>query len=422
MCQACAGVHRQFGHRVKSVSHGKFTDAEVSALQQGGNEVARRTYLAGWDVDRCPRPLSQFDSSTDAVVRFIKQVFVDRVFFQEGGPVAGAAPAGPSELALPAVQVAPVDAEPADGGGWESFDTTTPPASIDATLGGGGQGGLGGGNPLSPNLLSAMTPGADAKAIHSLAQPAPVTTAASPAGGPAWESFTPQPNRAPPPGGPPRSQRVAPVALDTLMAPPGGGMPASGNSGAWAPFSSEKEPPVSVGKHQPPLAAPAPAGAPEATPAEKPSTMAELPDLFSLGQPGLPAGASHGNSPVPQIQQQLWQEPAAVRQRAYTSPAPGAAATHSGSQAYAMGGGQFMWQPQAAGLAQPVAVAAQQPSFASGVALAQQPAGVSPSGQFWAAAQQPGGPRGGLQAAEAPSAPGGAEGRVRRFSAGNPFA
>ena len=422
MCQACAGVHRQFGHRVKSVSHGKFTDAEVSALQQGGNEVARRTYLSGWDADRCPRPSSHFDSSTDGIVRFIKQVFVDRAFFQERGPAAGAAPVGPSGLARPAVPAAPpgLDMLPAGGGGWESFDTTTPPGSTDAVPSGGGQGGLGGGKPLSPNLLSAMTPGADAKAIHSLAQSYPKPTAAAPARGAGWESFTPQPNRAPPPGPPPRSQGMAPVTLDSSMVAPGGAMSASGEVGAWAPFSAAEKPAAAVGREQPPLAAPAPAGAPGA-PAEKPSTMAELPDLFSLGQPGLPAGVPHGNSPVPPGQQQLWHEPAAVRQRAYTSPVPGAAAPPSGGQAYAMGGGQLPWQPQAPGLAHPAVVAAQQPPFASGVPL-QQPVGMSPTGHFWAAAQQPGGPQGGVQAVGAQGAPRSEEGRARRFSAGNPFA
>ncbi|CAL5389104.1 unnamed protein product [Camellia sinensis] len=38
VCTNCSGVHREFSHRVKSVSMAKFNTEEVNALQAGGNE------------------------------------------------------------------------------------------------------------------------------------------------------------------------------------------------------------------------------------------------------------------------------------------------------------------------------------------------------------------------------------------------
>jgi hypothetical protein len=40
VCTNCSGAHREFTHRVKSISMAKFTAQEVTALQEGGNEVA----------------------------------------------------------------------------------------------------------------------------------------------------------------------------------------------------------------------------------------------------------------------------------------------------------------------------------------------------------------------------------------------
>lgn len=39
ICISCSGIHREFTHRVKSVSMSKFTRQEVEALQKGGNQV-----------------------------------------------------------------------------------------------------------------------------------------------------------------------------------------------------------------------------------------------------------------------------------------------------------------------------------------------------------------------------------------------
>ncbi|KAF4323743.1 hypothetical protein BBO99_00000833 [Phytophthora kernoviae] len=40
VCTACSGIHREFAHRVKSISMSKFTESEVKNMVKfGGNEV-----------------------------------------------------------------------------------------------------------------------------------------------------------------------------------------------------------------------------------------------------------------------------------------------------------------------------------------------------------------------------------------------
>lgn len=39
---ACSGIHREFSHRVKSISLSTFSLEEVKALKEGGNEACTR--------------------------------------------------------------------------------------------------------------------------------------------------------------------------------------------------------------------------------------------------------------------------------------------------------------------------------------------------------------------------------------------
>ncbi|KAJ6354577.1 hypothetical protein OIU77_005227 [Salix suchowensis] len=80
VCTSCSGLHREFTHRVKSVSMAKFNAEEVSALQAGGNERARQIYLKDWDPQRNQLP----DGSNLQKLRdFIKHVYVDRRYTGE---------------------------------------------------------------------------------------------------------------------------------------------------------------------------------------------------------------------------------------------------------------------------------------------------------------------------------------------------
>lgn len=44
VCSVCAGLHRELGHKIKSINMSKFTDAEVAALRDGGNQLAAKQW------------------------------------------------------------------------------------------------------------------------------------------------------------------------------------------------------------------------------------------------------------------------------------------------------------------------------------------------------------------------------------------
>ncbi|XP_039039159.1 probable ADP-ribosylation factor GTPase-activating protein AGD14 isoform X2 [Hibiscus syriacus] len=77
VCMTCSGIHREFTHRVKSVSMSKFISEEVEALQNGGNQRARDIYLKDWDLQRQRLPSS---SNANKIREFIKNVYVDRKY------------------------------------------------------------------------------------------------------------------------------------------------------------------------------------------------------------------------------------------------------------------------------------------------------------------------------------------------------
>ncbi|CAL9214205.1 unnamed protein product [Arabidopsis halleri] len=77
VCMACSGIHREFTHRVKSVSMSKFTSKEVEVLQNGGNQRAREIYLKNWDHQRQRLPEN---SNAERVREFIKSVYVQKKY------------------------------------------------------------------------------------------------------------------------------------------------------------------------------------------------------------------------------------------------------------------------------------------------------------------------------------------------------
>lgn len=86
-CTTCSGIHREFTHRVKSVSMAKFTSQEVEALQNGGNQRARELYLKDWDLQRQRLPDS---SNADKIREFIKNVYVEKRY--AGGTISDKPP------------------------------------------------------------------------------------------------------------------------------------------------------------------------------------------------------------------------------------------------------------------------------------------------------------------------------------------
>ncbi|KAL5052585.1 hypothetical protein RYX36_033267 [Vicia faba] len=80
VCTSCSGIHREFTHRVKSVSMAKFTAQEVGALQEGGNQHAKEIFFKEWDPQTHSLPDS---NNVDRLRDFIKHVYVDKRFTGE---------------------------------------------------------------------------------------------------------------------------------------------------------------------------------------------------------------------------------------------------------------------------------------------------------------------------------------------------
>ncbi|XP_047950620.1 probable ADP-ribosylation factor GTPase-activating protein AGD14 isoform X2 [Salvia hispanica] len=79
ICTTCSGIHREFTHRVKSVSMAKFTFQEVDALQKGGNQRARDLFLKAWDPETERNKLVD-NSNIDKLRGFIKDVYIDKKY------------------------------------------------------------------------------------------------------------------------------------------------------------------------------------------------------------------------------------------------------------------------------------------------------------------------------------------------------
>ncbi|KAI8374603.1 uncharacterized protein BYT42DRAFT_547617 [Radiomyces spectabilis] len=68
----CSGLVREVGHRVKSISASTFSGPEVVAIQQGGNEIARRIWLSTYNS-------STTEPETDNDVRlFMRQKYYEQ--------------------------------------------------------------------------------------------------------------------------------------------------------------------------------------------------------------------------------------------------------------------------------------------------------------------------------------------------------
>ncbi|CAH2079441.1 unnamed protein product [Thlaspi arvense] len=75
VCTNCSGIHREFTHRVKSISMAKFTSQEVSALKEVGNQHAKDIYFKGLDQQRQSVPDG---SNVERLRDFIRQVYVNK--------------------------------------------------------------------------------------------------------------------------------------------------------------------------------------------------------------------------------------------------------------------------------------------------------------------------------------------------------
>jgi hypothetical protein len=59
VCTGCSGVHREFSHRVLSITLHSFTKDQIDLLESGGNQAAKARWLASWDSRDFPMPVSK---------------------------------------------------------------------------------------------------------------------------------------------------------------------------------------------------------------------------------------------------------------------------------------------------------------------------------------------------------------------------
>ncbi|ETI40183.1 hypothetical protein, variant 2 [Phytophthora nicotianae CJ01A1] len=80
VCTACSGIHREFAHRVKSISMSKFTESEVkNMINQGGNEAAQKYWRNKHDPSFRPNGGSDGERTRN----FIRLTYIDRKWVYE---------------------------------------------------------------------------------------------------------------------------------------------------------------------------------------------------------------------------------------------------------------------------------------------------------------------------------------------------
>ena len=99
ICTRCAGVYREFGFRVKSVSASTFTPEEVDAfVNGGGNENAKRKYFAKYDELKFPKPES---NETSKIKGFVKAALLDKIWMEDEGGGHASTTMGTRDDAIP---------------------------------------------------------------------------------------------------------------------------------------------------------------------------------------------------------------------------------------------------------------------------------------------------------------------------------
>ena len=86
VCSICAGIHREFNHRVKGLSMSNFTQAELDALRTQGNEACLRTWMARYNPRDFPQPTPK---ETQRIKDFIRLKYRERRWYQDAPTSAG---------------------------------------------------------------------------------------------------------------------------------------------------------------------------------------------------------------------------------------------------------------------------------------------------------------------------------------------
>lgn len=105
VCQTCSGIHREFGHKIKSISLSEWSVMEVESIETGGNRRAAAKWLDRWTAAAGAEPDSANDEKYKKLENkkkaeevhkeirsFIKQKYVDKVWERQGASPRAAPP------------------------------------------------------------------------------------------------------------------------------------------------------------------------------------------------------------------------------------------------------------------------------------------------------------------------------------------
>lgn len=78
VCADCSSYHRSQGRHVKGVGLCNFTHAELDNISKGGNELARRTWLATWQPLKYPKP---DPTNRNGMLRWMNKKYNDHAWY-----------------------------------------------------------------------------------------------------------------------------------------------------------------------------------------------------------------------------------------------------------------------------------------------------------------------------------------------------
>lgn len=83
VCSICAGLHREFSHRVKGLSTCNFKEAEVDKLKTCGNEASAKLWMAKANTGTNPVPNVK---DSNRLKEFLRLKYIKKAFYQETKP------------------------------------------------------------------------------------------------------------------------------------------------------------------------------------------------------------------------------------------------------------------------------------------------------------------------------------------------
>jgi len=84
VCTSCAGLHRNFSHKIKTINMSSFSPSEVASLKEGGNKKARAIWLGRYN----PKEHPVDTGNPNSVKTFMDQVYKEKLFYLKPGSEA----------------------------------------------------------------------------------------------------------------------------------------------------------------------------------------------------------------------------------------------------------------------------------------------------------------------------------------------